>query len=155
MLHVAALLVAGSAALDDDGALSATRIPTTCYEIDEVPLSAEVPVVLVVHARAGGDYDPQLYIVCKDPAGVKRGGIEAAWHWPDDDGKPSKYRCFTQKIPFDIVSEGEYTIGAYFDAEGMIEIYTPIPVSILLTTVKAAATNGGDSAEESLQFGGI
>jgi hypothetical protein len=155
MLHVAALLVAGSATLDDDGALSATRIPTTCYEIDEVPLSAAVPVVLVVHARAGGDYDPQLYIVCKDPVGVKRGSIEAAWHWPDDGGKPSKYRCFTQMIPFDIVSEGEYTIGVYYDAEGMIEMATAVPISILLTTVKAGATNGGDSAKENLEFGGI
>jgi hypothetical protein len=155
MLHVAALLVAGSATLDDDGALSATRIPTTCYEIDGVPLSAEVPVVLVVHARAGGDYDPHLSIVCKDPAGVKRGGVQASWHWPDDGDKPSKYRCFSEQLQFVIESEGEYTIGVYFDAEGMIEMYTPIPVSILLTTVKAAATNGGDSAEESLRFGGI
>ncbi len=155
MLQVAALLVAGSATLDDDGALSATRIPTTCYEIAEVPLSAEVPVVLVVHARAGGDYDPQLYIVCKDPAGVKRGGVQAEWHWPDDGDKPSKYRCFSEQLPFVIESEGEYTIGVYYDAEGMIEMSTPIPVSILLTTAKAAATNGGDSAEESLQFGGI
>ena len=154
MLHVAALLAAGSATLDNDGALSATRIPTTCYEIDEVPLSAEVPVVLVVHARAGGDYDPQLYLVIKDPAGVKRGGVEATWHWPDEDDKPSKYRCFTQTIPFEIASAGEYTIGVYYDAEGMIEMYTPIPVSILLTTAKAAAPNGG-GVEESLQFGGI
>ena len=60
-----------------------------------------------------------------------------------------------EQLPFEIESEGEYTIGVYFDAEGMIEMYTPIPVSISLTTVKAAATNGGDSAEESLQFGGI
>jgi hypothetical protein len=154
MLEVAALLAAGSATLDDDGALSATRIPTTCYEIDEVPLAAEVPVVLVVHARAGGDYDPQLYIVIKDPAGAKRGGIQASWHWPDEDDKPSKYRCFTQEIPFDIVSDGEYTIGVYYDGEGMIEMATPIPVYIKLTTATAGAANGGGT-EESLQFGGL
>ena len=155
MLHVAALLVAGSATLDNDGALSATRIPTTSYEIDEVPLAAEVPVILVVHARAGADYDPQLYLVIKDPAGVKRGGVQAAWHWPDEDDKPSKYRCFTQTIPFEIASAGEYTIGVYFDAEGMIEMAAPVPISLLLTTVKAGAINGGDSAEENLEFGGI
>ena len=154
MLHVSALLVAGSATLDEDGALSATRIPTTCYEIDQVPLSAEVPVILVVHAPAGGDYDPHLYIVVKDPTGKKRGGIDAAWHWPDEEGRPSKYRCFTQRIPFEIKSHGEYTIGVYYDAEGMIEFSTPIPVSIMLTTANAAATNGGGS-EESLQFGGV
>lgn len=154
MLHVAALLTAGTATLDNDGALSATRIPTTCYEIDEIPLWAEIPVVLVVHAPAGGDYDPNLYIVLKDPAGRKRGSVEASWHWPDEDNRPSKYRCFTQQIPFEIESHGEYTIGVYYDADGMIEFSTPIPVSILLTTAKAAAPNGG-GVEESLQFGGI
>ena len=154
MLHVAALLVAGSATLDNDGALSATRIPTTCYETDEVPISTEVPFVLVVHARAGGDYDPELYIVCKDPAGVRRGSVQAAWHWPDDANKPSKYRCFTQNIPFEIESDGEYTMGVYYDAEGMIEMSTPIPLSIMLTTAKATATNG-DGAEESPRLGGI
>jgi hypothetical protein len=154
MLHVAALLAAGSATLDDDGALSATRIPTTSYETDEIPVSAEVPFILVVHARAGGDYDPQLYVVCKDPAGMKRGSVLASWHWPDDENKPSKYRCFTQKIPFDIDSAGEYTIGVYYDPEGMIEMSTPVPVSIMLTTAKADPANG-DSSEESLQLGGI
>jgi hypothetical protein len=154
MLHVAALLVAGTATLDDDGALSATRIPTTCFEVDEVPLSAEVPVVLVVHARAGGDYDPQLYVVCKSPAGVRCGILQAAWHWPDEDDKPAKYRCFSQRLAFEIETEGEYTIGAYYDAEGNIEMATPIPVSITLTKANAAAPNG-DSTEESFQLGGL
>ncbi len=153
MLSVAALLVAGSATLDDDGSLSATRIPTTCYEIDEIPLPAEIPVILVVHAPAGGDYDPHLYIVIKDPAGAKRGSVEASWHWPDE-GRPSKYRCFTQRIPLEIASEGEYTIGVYYDGEGMIEFSTPIPVSMVLTTATSGATNGGGT-EESLQLGGI
>ena len=145
MLNVAALFVAGTAILEDDGAINATRIPTTCFEVDQIPLWAEVPIVLIVHARAGGDYDPQLYIVCKDPAGVRRGTIEAVWHWPDDDNKPSKYRCFTQQLPFAIEAEGEYTIGVYYDAEGNIEMAAPIPVSITLTEANAAA-NDGDSA---------
>jgi hypothetical protein len=145
MLNVAALFVAGTAILEDDGAINATRIPTTCFEVDQIPLWAEVPIVLVVHARAGGDYDPQLYIVCKDPDGVRRGKIEAVWHWPDDDNKPSKYRCFTQQLPFAIEAEGEYTIGVYYDAEGNIEMAAPIPVSITLTEANAAA-NDGDSA---------
>jgi hypothetical protein len=145
MLNVAALLVAGAAILEDDGAINATRIPTTCFEVDQIPLWTEVPIVLVVHARAGGDYDPQLYIVCKDPAGVRRGTIEAVWHWPDDDNKPSKYRCFTQQLPFAIEAEGEYTIGVYYDAEGNIEMAAPIPFSITLTEANAAA-NDGDSA---------
>jgi hypothetical protein len=146
MLHVAALLVAGSATLEDDGAINATRIPTTCFQVDQIPLSAEIPIVVVVHARAGGDYDPQLYVVCKDPAGVRRGTIEAGWHWPDDDNKPSKYRCFSEQLPFVIGTEGEYTIGVYYDAEGNIEMATPIPVLITLIEANAAAANG-DSAE--------
>ena len=154
MLHVAALLVAGSATLEDDGAINATRIPTTSFEVDQIPLSTEIPLVLVVHARAGGDYDPQLYVVCKDPAGVRRGTVEAAWHWPDDGNRPSKYRCFSQQLPFAIETEGEYTIGVYYDAEGNIEMATPIPVSISLIESNAAVTNG-DSTEESLELGGI
>jgi hypothetical protein len=146
MLHIAALFVAGSAALDDAGAINAMRIPTTSFEVSEIPLRAEVPVVLVVHAPAGGDYDPQLYVVCKDPVGVPRGSIEANWHWPDDSDLPSKYRCFTQGLPFTIEAEGEYTIGVYYDADGRIEMSTPIPVSIKLTEVSPAANNG-DSAE--------
>jgi hypothetical protein len=93
--------------------------------------------------------------VVKDPAGAKRGSVQASWHWPDEDEKPSKYRCFTQKIPFEIERDGEYTIGVYYDAEGMIEMATPIPVSMMLTTTKAAATNGDSPEEESLQLGGI
>ena len=148
MLNVAALLVAGTAILEDDGAINATRIPTTCFEVDQIPLWAEVPIVLVVHARAGGDYDPQLYIVCKDPDGVRRGKIAAVWHWPDDDNKPSKYRCFTQQLPFAIEAEGEYTIGVYYDAEGNIEMAAPIPVSITLTEANAAADNGDSAGGE-------
>lgn len=148
MLNVAALLVAGAAILEDDGAINATRIPTTCFEVDQIPLWAEVPIVLVVHARAGGDYHPQLYIVCKDPAGVRRGTIEAVWHWPDDDNKPSKYRCFTQQLAFAIEAEGEYTIGVYYDAEGNIEMAAPIPVSISLTEANAAANNGDSAGGE-------
>ena len=94
---------------------------------------ARVPVVLVVHARAGGDYDPELHVVCKDPAGVPRGTLQARWHWPDDENRQSKYRCFTQDLAFAVEAEGEYTIGAYYDAEGKIEMATPIPVSIALT----------------------
>jgi hypothetical protein len=154
MLHVAALLVAGSATLEEDGAINATRIPTTSFEVDQIPLLAEVPVVLVVHARAGGDYDPQLYIVCKDPAGVRRGTLQATWHWPDDGDRPSKYRCFSQQLPFSIEVEGEYTIGVYYDDEGNIELATPIPVSISLIETNAAATNG-DSAEENIRRGGL
>ena len=142
MLHVAALFVAGTATLDDDGAINATRIPTTCFEVDEIPLWAEVPVVFVVHAQAGGDYDPQLYVVCKDPVGVRRGTVQANWHWPDDGNKPSKYRCFTQQLPFAIEAEGEYTIGVYYDPEGMVEMATPIPVSITLTAASPDASNG-------------
>jgi hypothetical protein len=153
MLHVAALLVAGTATLEDDGAINATRLPITGFQVEETPLSAKVPVVLVVHARAGGDYDPQLYVVCKDPAGVRRGTIQVTWHWPDIDNQPFKYRCFTQPLPFAIETEGEYTIGVYYDAEGNIEMATPIPISITLTQGNAAAID--DSAEESFQLGGI
>lgn len=132
MLHIAALFVAGTADLDDSGAICATRIPTSWFQVDKIPLTARVPVVLVVHARAGGDYDPQLHVVCKDPAGEPRGSLQASWHWPDEEDRPSKYRCFTQDLAFPVEAEGEYTVGAYYDAQGKIEMATPIPISIAL-----------------------
>ena len=146
MLHIAALFVAGTAELDDNDAIHATRIPTTWYRVEKIPLMAQVPIVLVVHARAGGDYEPELYVVCKDSGGVVRGTLEAAWHWPDQDNRPSKYRCFTEQLAFAIEAEGEYTIGAYYDAEGKIEMATPVPISIVLDAPSPVADTG-DSAD--------
>jgi hypothetical protein len=148
VLHVAALLVAGTATLEDDGAINATRIPTTCFEVSEVPLWTEVPVILVVHARAGGDYDPQLYIVCKDPAGAQRGYVQTGWHWEDEKDKKSKYRCFSQRVPLAIESEGEYTIGVYYDADGNIEMATPIPISITLAGASVLASNANNGSND-------
>ncbi|WP_246540903.1 hypothetical protein [Mycobacterium spongiae] len=145
MLHVSSLFVAGTATVDEHGAISATRIPTTWFQVDRVPLRGEVPVVIVVHAPAGGDYDPELHVVCKDPSGVPQGFLRAAWHWPDDDHKSSKYRCFTQQLAFPIECEGEYTIGAYYDAEGKFELATPIPISIILAPPSPEA--GGDGTQ--------
>lgn len=142
MLHVSSLFVAGTATVDEDGAISATRIPMTWFQVDQIPLWAKVPLVLVVHAPAGGDYEPELHVVCKDPTGVPRGSLRAAWHWPDEDNKSSKYRCFTQQLAFPIEAEGEYTIGAYYDAEGRIEIATPIPISIVLAPSSPDTVDG-------------
>jgi hypothetical protein len=139
MLNIAALFVAGTAALDDTGAIYATRVPTTGFKVPQIPLTAKVPVVLVVHAPCGGDYDPELHVVCKDPAGVPRGSLEGKWHWPDESDKPSKYRCFTQDLVISVEAVGEYTIGAYYDSQGKIEMATPVPVSIALTAEGPAA----------------
>ncbi|OBG40344.1 hypothetical protein [Mycobacterium sp. E3198] len=132
MLNIAALFVAGTAALDESGAICATGIPTTWYQVEQIPLTATIPIVLVVHARSGGDYDAELHVVCKDPAGVPCGSLEASWHWPDDGDRPSKYRCFTENLTFPVEAEGEYTIGAYYDKQGKIEMSTSIPISIAL-----------------------
>jgi hypothetical protein len=145
MLHVSALFVSRSAAFDEHGAINASCIPMAWFEVDQMPLWAKVPVVLVVHARAGGDYDPELHVVCKDPAGTPRGSLRATWHWPDDGNRASKYRCFTQELSFPVATEGEYTIGAYYDAEGKIELSTPVPISILQGAASPADDNG-DSA---------
>lgn len=127
-MHVAALLVAGSANIDDS-AIDATRVPITSYEVNQTPVWLTVPLVLVVHAPSGGDFDPELFIVCKDPAGTIRGTVRSAWQWPDED-KPSKYRCFTPQLSFAIETTGEYTIGVYHDAEAVRPIATPIPLMI-------------------------
>lgn len=142
MLHIAALFVAGTAGLDDSDAIYATRIPMTWYQVEKFPLTARVPLVLVVHAPAGGDYDPELHVVCKDPAGKPCGSLTGSWHWPDEAGRPSKYRCFTQDLAFSVENVGEYTIGAYYDDRGAIEMATPIPISIVSTAPEPADDTG-------------
>ncbi|WP_204079749.1 hypothetical protein [Mycobacterium riyadhense] len=137
-MHLAALFVAGSATLDG-AAINATQIPTTSYDVDQIPMWLTVPVVLVLHAPSGGDYDPQIYVVCKDPAGERRGAIRSIWDWPDHSNSPSKYRCFTYDLSFAIESEGEYTVGVYRDAEATDEVGTPIPLAIRLGGPRAAA----------------
>lgn len=141
-MDIAALLVAGSATLNG-AAIDATRIPTTNYEIDQIPMWLTVPIVLAVHAPAGGDYDPQIYVVCKDADGEKRGTVRSMWDWPDEDGKSSKYRCFAPQLSFAIESEGEYTIGVYYDADGTKEVGPPIPLTIKLAKAHPAI-NGND-----------
>ncbi|GAB7142567.1 hypothetical protein [Mycobacterium riyadhense] len=140
-MHVAALFVAGSATLAGS-AINATQIPTTSYDVDQIPMWLTVPVVLVVHAPSGGDYDPQIFVVCKDPGGERRGALRSSWDWPDEDGKPSKYRCFTYDLSFAIESEGEYTIGAYYDAEATDQVATPIPLAIRLAGPRLPGNNG-------------
>jgi len=140
-MQVAALLVAGSATMEG-GAINAMRIPTTSYELDQIPMWLTIPVITVVHAAAGGDYDPELFVVCKDPAGERRGGTRSVWHWPDDDNKPSKYRCFSFDFSFAVESQGEYTIGAYRDADATDEIASLIPVLVTLAISRQVGSNG-------------
>lgn len=135
-MHVAALLVAGSANIDDS-AIDATRLPITSYDVNQVPVWLTVPLILVVHAPSGGDFDPELFLVCKDPGGTIRGTTRSAWQWPDEDGRPSKYRCFTPQLSFAIESTGEYTIGVYEDAEALNPIATPIPLMIAFAGARA------------------
>lgn len=129
-VEVAALLVVGSAAIDND-AINATRLPTTSYAVEQIPRWLAIPVVLVVHAPAGGDYDPEVFVVAKDAGGSVRGTIRTAWQWPDD-GKASKYWCFTLELSVAIESTGEFTIGVYHDADASRALSTPIPLTISL-----------------------
>lgn len=140
-MHVAALLVAGSANIDDS-AIDATRLPITSYEVNQTPVWLTVPLVLVVHAPSGGDYDPELFIVSKDPGGTIRGTVRTAWQWPDEDHKPFKYRCFTPQLSFAIETTGEYTIGVYHDAEAIRSVATPIPLMISLAGGRPGRGNG-------------
>ncbi|QLL07252.1 hypothetical protein [Mycobacterium vicinigordonae] len=148
MLHVSSLFVARTAAFDEYGAINATSIPMAWFQVDQMPLWVKVPVVLVVHAPAGGDYDPDLHVVCKDPAGEPLGSLRAAWHWPDDGKLPSKFRCFTQELTFQVETEGEYTVGAYYDADGKFELSTPVPMSIVQAETSPAVD--GDAGEAAI-----
>jgi hypothetical protein len=140
-MHVAAILVAGTSTFNE-GAIDATRLPTTSYEVDQIPLWLTIPVILVVHAPSGGDYEAQLFVVAKDPKGERRGAVRSQWDWPDEDGKASKYRCFSYDVSFAIEFEGEYTIGAYYDAEATDQLATPIPVAISIAGSRSVGNNG-------------
>ena len=138
-MHVAALLVAGSAKIDDS-AIDATRLPITSYEVSQTPRWLTVPLVVVVHTPTGGDFDPELFIVCKDPSGTIRGTVRSAWQWPDDADKPFKYRCFAPELSIAVETTGEYTIGVYHDAEATRSVATPIPLLISLAGRRAGRT---------------
>jgi hypothetical protein len=146
MPNIAALFVAGTGALDDNGAIHTTGIPTTRFQVDQMPLTAGVPVVLVVHARSGGDHDAELHVACKDPAGMPRGSLQASCTGRTMATDPPKYRCFTEILTFSVEAEGEYTIGAYYDAQGKIEMATPVTVSISLVAASPVA-GAGDGAD--------
>ncbi|OBK98618.1 hypothetical protein [Mycobacterium asiaticum] len=139
-MHLAALLVAGAAKIDDS-AIDASRLPITSYEVNQTPWWMTIPLVLVVHAPAGGEYDAEIFIVCKDPAGTIRGTVRSAWQWPDEESKPSKYRCFTPQLSFAVETTGEYTIGVYRDAEGIKSVGTPIPLFVGLAGGRQRRTN--------------
>ncbi|WP_155763695.1 hypothetical protein [Mycobacterium asiaticum] len=140
-MHVAGLLVAGAANIDDS-AIDATRLPITSYEVNQTPVWLTIPLVLVVHAPAGGEYDPELFVVCKDPGGTIRGTVRFAWQWPDEDGRPSKYRCFTPQLSFAIETTGEYAIGVYRDPEATNSIGTPTPLFIGLAGGRQRRSGG-------------
>ena len=125
----------------ENGAINATQIPTTSYTVDQTPLRLKVPVVIAVHAPRGSEYEPSLYVVAKDPEGSARGALKFAWQWPDEDDKPSKYRCFTGELSFSVDSVGEYVIGAYRDADASDAVGTPIPFFIGLRSL--GQTNNG------------
>jgi hypothetical protein len=129
----------------EETALNATQIPTTSYEVDQIPLWLTIPLVLVVHAPSGGDYDPEVFVVCKDPGGTRRGTLRTNWQWPDDGEKPSKYRCFSQQLSFAVESQGEYTIGAYDDADATSELGTPIPFTVTLSGPRPIGSNGNSA----------
>jgi hypothetical protein len=138
-MHVAALLVAGSAKIDDS-AIDATRLPITSYEVTQTPRWLTIPLVLVVHASTGGDFDPEIFIVSKDPGGTIRGTVRSAWQWPDNADTPFKYRCFAPELSIAIETTGEYTIGVYHDAEATRALGTPIPLLISLAGRRARRT---------------
>ncbi|MFV0494243.1 hypothetical protein [Mycobacterium sp.] len=140
-MHIAALLVAASARIENS-AIDATRLPTTSFTVHQLPAWLTIPLVLVLHAPAREDYDPELFIVCKDSAEAIRGTTRLTWQWPEQGGRPSKYRCFTPELSFAVESTGEHNIGVYRDADATRPVDAPVPLQIDFAVARRGRNNG-------------
>jgi hypothetical protein len=112
-MRVVAFAPALSAAEEDAGGLSASGFPMTSCHVDEFPADISIPMVVVVCALSGGEYDPVLYIVATSPEGERVSAMEFSWHWDDEPETPVKFRVFLQNLPLHLTSAGLYTIGLH------------------------------------------
>jgi hypothetical protein len=116
-MRVSAFIPAVAAALVADGGVTASGLPLVRCVVGALPAHATVSIVLSVWTEAGADLNPRLYIVTRDPAGVKRSVWECAWQWPDTDGEPFKYRVFAHDVEIHVETTGVYQVGLFLDPD--------------------------------------
>jgi hypothetical protein len=107
-----------SAVQEETGGVTTAGFPMTSCYVDGFPNQITIPVVLAVVTQGGGDYDMRRFVVATAPDGERVGGLEFAWHWPDEPAQPVKFRVFAQYLPMRVTSAGIYTLGLYETAHG-------------------------------------
>jgi len=129
-MHVDAFAPAFGVADDEGGGLKVDGFPMSSCHVDSFPKQITVPMVLAVHADAGTDYEPRLFIMANSPEGARLSVLECAWDWPDRPGLPAKYWVAYRYLSFMVESPGLYSVGLYdrLDATDTDHLF-PLPVS--------------------------
>jgi len=113
----------------EGGGLTLKGFPMTSAFVDVFPAEVTIPIVLVVAALCGEDYDPVKYIVATSPQGDRLATMEFSWHWDDVPGGMVKFRVFAQYLPVVINNDGVYTLAVCDDPEsGEADQTFPLPV---------------------------
>jgi hypothetical protein len=118
-----------ASAVVEDGAVTARGFPMTGVTVPSFPNRITVPVVLAVCAPVGTDHDPRRYIVARSPSGERLSALECAWHWPDPDDEPVKFRVFAHQLPIVVQSAGVYSIGLCHNPDATQPAYV-FPLSV-------------------------
>jgi len=128
-MHVLAFAPAVSTAVINDQGVTASGFPMTSFYAPRFPTRITVPLVLAVYTQAGRDHDPRRYIVATSPHGERLSVLVCAWHWPDQEGEPFKFRVFAPQLTIPVQFAGVYTIGLYHSADATETAYRfPLPV---------------------------
>lgn len=113
----------------EDGGLILKGFPMTSAFVDVFPAEITIPVVLVVAAVCGDEYDPMLYITATSPRGERLSTMQFGWRWDDLADSLVKFRVFAQQLPVQIESDGVYTLSVYENLDDAEPDATfPLPV---------------------------
>lgn len=113
----------------EDGGLALTGFPMTTAFVDVFPAEITIPVVLVVAALCGDEYDTALYVTATSPRGERLCTMQFGWHWDDVEDSLVKFRVFAQFLPVIIDGDGVYTLDVYEDLDAPEPLASfPLPV---------------------------
>ena len=114
---------------EEAGGVSATGFPMTNCFVSELPTEITIPMVIVVCALSGGEYEAVQYLIATAPNGERVAAMEFRWPWDDITEIPVKFRVFAQYLPLQITSTGIYTLGLYSSLDATeTDIQFPLPV---------------------------
>lgn len=99
-----------------DGGLNMRGFPMTSAFVDVLPVEITVfPSSSRWPPWLGTENNPALYLGVNSPQGRRLVTMQMAWQWDDVPDVLVKFRSFLQYLPFQVESEGVYTLGLYDD----------------------------------------